>query len=154
MTRGRHISEGYLYFLSHYSRSYQKLFSDDRAQITSLKNVRGSITLKPYRQGYLYLFIFFPQGKTQSVSENAISPPCTVQFPPFILPSSPLIGVILSIYRFKRDNFLSENVIFESNTCIQNGQYFERSLDPCERDVRRVERLVPPFLPDENTEDC
>ena len=49
----RYISEGYLYFLSHYSRSYQKLFSDDRTQITSLKNVRGSITLKPYRQAYL-----------------------------------------------------------------------------------------------------
>ena len=35
------------------------------------------------------IFILFPQGKTQSASENAISPPCTVQFPPFILPSSP-----------------------------------------------------------------
>ena len=37
---------------------------------------------------------------------------------------------------------------------VQNGQYFERSLDPCESDVRRVERLVPPSLPDENAEDC
>ena len=53
MTRDRYISEGYLYFLSYYSRAYQKLFSDDPAQITSLKNVRGSITLKTYRQGYL-----------------------------------------------------------------------------------------------------
>ena len=120
MTRGRYISEGYLYFLSHYSRSYQKLFSDDRAQITSLKNVRGSIALKPYRQGYLYSFL--------KAKHN--------------LPS------------FKRDNCLSENVIYESKTCIQNGQYFERSLDPCECDVRRVERLVPPSFPDENAEDC
>ena len=54
-TRGRYISEGYLYFLSYYSRSYQNLFSDDPVQITSLKNVRGSITLKTYRQGYLYI---------------------------------------------------------------------------------------------------
>ena len=35
---------------------------------------------------------------------------------------------ILSIYRFKRDNFLSENVIFESKTCIQNGHYFEEGM--------------------------
>ena len=41
-TRGRYISEGYLYFLSYYSRSYQNLFSDDPVQIKSLKNVRGS----------------------------------------------------------------------------------------------------------------
>ena len=62
----------------------------------------------------------------------------------------------VSIYRFKRDNFLSENVIFESKTCIQNGQYFERRLDltSCECDDRRVERLVPPSLPNENAEDC
>ena len=36
--------------------------------------------------------------------------------------------VVLSIYRFKRDNFLSENIIFESKTCTQNGHYFERAL--------------------------
>ena len=42
-------------------------------------DVRGSITLKikTYRQGYSYKQ-FSPQGKPQSVSENAISPPCTV----------------------------------------------------------------------------
>ena len=96
--------------------------------------------------------IFFPQGKTQSVSENAISPPCTVQFCTIYTVEQSL-GVILSIYRFKRDNFLSENVIFESKTCIQDAQYFERSLDPCECDVRRVRRLVPPSLPNENAED-
>ena len=81
LTRGRYISEGYFHFLSYYSRAYDKLFSDDPARlqfITSLKNVRGSITPKTYRQGYLY--VFFLQGKTQSVCENAISPPCTVQF--------------------------------------------------------------------------
>ena len=64
------------------------------------------------------------------------------------------VEVILSIYRFKRDNFLSENVIFESKTCIQNGHYFERRLDltiyKC--NVRRVERLGP--LPDLDAEDC
>ena len=51
------------------------------------------------------------------------------------------LEVILSIYRFKRDNFLSENVIFESKTCIQNCHYFDISLDltSCECDVRRVE---------------
>ena len=116
MTRGRYISEGYLYFLSYYSRAYQKLFSDDPTQITSLKNVRGSITLKTYRQGYLYYYS--PQGKTQSVSENAISPPCTVQFCTIYTVEQSL-GVILSIYRFKRDNFLFKNVIklFESKTC-------------------------------------
>ena len=87
-TRGRYISEGYLYFFSYYSRSYQNLFSDYLVQITSLKNIRGSITLKPLSSR---LFIFSPQGKTQvqSVSENAISPPCTVQVPLFILSSSP-----------------------------------------------------------------
>ena len=50
LTRGRYISEGYFYFLSYYSRAYEKLFSDDPARIqfiTSLKNVQGSITLKP-----------------------------------------------------------------------------------------------------------
>ena len=59
-------------------------------------------------QRYILSSIFGPR-QTQSVSENAISSPCTVQFPPFILSSR----VILSIYRFKRDNFLSENVLFE-----------------------------------------
>ena len=78
--------------------------------------------------------VFGPR-QTQSVSENAIPSLCNVQF-------------ILSIYRFKRDNFLSENIIFESKTCIQNGQYFERSLEltSCECDVRRVERLGSPSL--------
>ena len=146
MTRGRYISEGYLYFLSHYSRSYQKLFSDDRAQITSLKNVRGSITLKPYRQGYLYSLYSICQWK-----RNFSAVYCPIST---IYTAEQSLGVILSIYRFKRDNCLSENVIFESKTCIQNGQYFERSLGPCECDVRRVERLVPPSLPDENAEDC
>ena len=63
----------------------------------------------------------------------------------------------VSIYRFKRVNFLSENVIFESKTCMQNGQCFERrllDLTSSECDVRRVERLVPPSLPNENAEDC
>ena len=86
MTRGRYISEGYLYFLSHYSRSYLKSFSDDRAQITSLKNVQGSINTETVSSK---IFTFFHQGKTQSVSENAISPPCAVKFTPFILSSSP-----------------------------------------------------------------
>ena len=95
------------------------------------------------------IYIFFPQGKTQSVSVHAISPPCTAQFCTIYTVEQSL-GVILSVYRFKRDNFLSENVIFESKTCIQNGQYF----DPCECDIRRVERLVPPSLPDVNAEDC
>ena len=102
------------------------------------------------------IYIFFPQDKTQShlsVSENAISPACTVQFCT-IYTVEQSFGVIPSIYRFKRDNFLSENVIFETKTCIQNGQYFERSLDPSECDVRRVERLVPPSLPDVNAQDC
>ena len=49
--------------------------------------------------------------------------------------------VILSIYRFKRDNFLSANVIFESKTCIQNAQHSKSLLD-----VRLVEKLghLPP----------
>ena len=33
---------------------------------------------------------------------------------------------------------------------VQNGQYFERSLDPDDRE----ERLVPPSLRNENAEDC
>ena len=50
-------------------------------------------------------------------------------------------SVILSIYRFKRDNFLSENVIFESKTCIQNAHHSVLDLD-----VRLVEKLghLPP----------
>ena len=57
---------------------------DLKGQITSLENIRGSITLKPLSSR---IFIISSQGKTQSVSENAISPPCncTVQVPPFIL---------------------------------------------------------------------
>ena len=127
----------------------QMLFSDYPAQITSLKNIRGSITLKPSR-----IFIFSSQGKTQSVSENGISPPCTVQAVQYC--RAVLRSYSVSIYPFTRDNFLSENVTFESKRCIQNGQYFERRLDltQCECDVRRVERLVPPFLPNENAEDC
>ena len=112
-TRGRYISEGYLYFLSYYSRSYQNLFSDDPVQITSLKNVRGSITLKTYRQGYLYIF----SSRQSIISESAISLPCTALFCTIYTVEQSL-GVILSIYRFKRDNFLSENVIFESTTNI------------------------------------
>ena len=86
-TRGRYISEGHLYFLSYYSRSYQNLFSDDLVQITSLKNIRGSIALfKTFIVKNIYILF---SRQTQSVSENAISPPCTVQVPPFILSSSP-----------------------------------------------------------------
>ena len=62
------------------------LFSDDPVQITSLNNIQGSITPKPLSSR---IFIFSSQGKTQSVSENTISPPCTVQVPPVILSSSP-----------------------------------------------------------------
>ena len=84
-TRGRYISEGYLYFLSHYSRSYQN-FLMTRRRLHHWKTYEYQLhwTLSSG------IFIFFPQGKTQSVSENTISPPCTVQFPPFILSSSPL----------------------------------------------------------------
>ena len=103
----------------------QMLFSDDPAQITLLKNIRGSITLKSLSSR---IFIFSSQGKTQSVSENAISPPSTVQVH-HLYCRAVLWSYSVSIYRFKRDNFLSENVIFESKTCIQNGQYFERRLD-------------------------
>ena len=81
LTRGRYISEGYFYFLSYYSRAYEKLFSDDPARlqfITSLKNVpKDQLHRKRIVKD---IYIFFLQGKIQSVSENAISPPCTVQF--------------------------------------------------------------------------
>ena len=79
----------------------------------------------------------FGPRQTHSVSENAISSSCTVQFQPFILSSR----VIVSIYRLKRDNFLSENVIFESKTCIKNAQHSKSLLD-----VRLVEKLgdLPP----------
>ena len=50
MTQGRYISEGYLHkFLSHYLRSYQKLFSenvtDDLTQITSYSRRYSGIFL-------------------------------------------------------------------------------------------------------------
>ena len=92
---------------------------DLKGHITSLKNIRGSITLKPFNI-VKDIYILFSVLRSYSVS----------------------------IYRFKRDNFLSENVICESKTCIQNGQYFERRLDltSCECDVRRVERFLPPSL--------
>ena len=80
-------------------------------------------------QRYILSSIFGPQ-QTQSVSENAISSPCTVQFSPFILSSR----VILSIYCFKRDNFLSENVIFESKTRLaykSSSKSAKRCLVPC-----------------------
>ena len=38
-----------------------------------------------------------------------------------------ILEVILSIYRFKIEHFLSENVIFECKTCIQSGHHI-RSL--------------------------
>ena len=60
---------------------------DLKGHITSLKNIRGSITLKPFNI-VTDIYILF-SSKTQSVSENAISPPCTVQVLPFILSSSP-----------------------------------------------------------------
>ena len=79
----------------------------------------------------------FGPRQTHSVSENAISSSCTVQFRPFILSSR----VIVSIYRFKRDNFLSENVIFESKIFLPNAQHSKSFLD-----VRLVEKLghLPP----------
>ena len=48
--------------------------SDKYKQRKTLKHVRGSITLKPYRHR-LFRAIFFTQGKTESVSENVISLP-------------------------------------------------------------------------------
>ena len=90
LTRGRYISEGYFYFLSYYSRAYEKLFSDDLARlqfITSLKNVRGSITLKTYCQGYLY--IFFLQSKHNLSVKTQLLRHVLYNFAPFILPSSP-----------------------------------------------------------------
>ena len=80
----------------------------------------------------------FGPRQTHSVSENAISSSCAVQFRrSFILPSR----VIVKIYRFKRDNFLSENVIFESKTFLPNAQHSISLLD-----VRLVEKLghLPP----------
>ena len=38
------------------------------------------------------------------------------------------LEIIVSIYRFKRHNFVSEYIIFESKTCLHNGHYFERTL--------------------------
>ena len=52
-----------------------------------LKNIPGSITLKPFNI-VKDIYILF-SSKTQPVSENAISPPCTFQVLPFILSSSP-----------------------------------------------------------------
>ena len=60
----------------------QMLFSHDPAQIKSYED-------QLHWNLYFRIFIFSSQGKTQSVSENAISPPCTVQVPPFMLSSSP-----------------------------------------------------------------
>ena len=136
MTRGRYIPEGYLYFLSHYSRSYQKLFSEK----SLMTRRRLHILLTPLFRDFPVNFfaVNYPISSIYTVEQS--------------------LEVIISIYHFKRDNhcFLYENDIFESNTCMQNGQYFERSLDltSCEYDVRRVERLGPPSLPDENAEDC
>ena len=83
----------------------------------------------------------------ESVSENAISKPCTLQLPPFILSSR----VILSSYRFKRDNFHSKNFI--SNL----KQVYKVATIPSKRsadhgcDVRLVERDYP-LPPDINAE--
>ena len=38
------------------------------------------------------------------------------------------LEIIISIYGFKRHNFVSENIIFESKTCLHNGHYFERTV--------------------------
>ena len=110
------------------------LFSDDPAQITSLKNIRVSITLKPLsaRQGYLYSL----------KARHNLS--VKTQFLRFVLSKfhhlycrAVLRSYSVSIYRFKRDNFLSENVAFESKTCVQNGQYFERRLD-----IMKTQKIV------------
>ena len=62
-------------------------------------------------------------------------------FAPFILPSSP--------YELFFSFNVSKGIIFFLKTSYLNlkhvyKMYFERSLDPCEYDVRRLERLVPP----------
>ena len=56
-------------------------------------------------------------------SENALNCPISI-----IYTAEYFLEVILSICCFNlRDNFLSENIIFECKTCTQNGHHFERS---------------------------
>ena len=73
-------------------------------------------------------------------------------FAPFILSSSPR-ELFFFIYRFKRDNFLFEDV-FESKTCQYKMASILKEALTQANDVRRVERLVPPSLRNENAEDC
>ena len=68
----------------------------------------------------------------------------------------PLISYSFYIYRFKRDNSLSENVIFESKTCMQHSHHSKSLLFLDLRswlcDVRLLERLGP-LPPDIHVED-
>ena len=99
----------------------------------TLKNARVSISCK---LSAIFSVLYLAHGK-HSLSVKTQFLRRVVQFPPFILSNR----VILSIYRFKRDNFLSENVIFESKTFIQNAHHSKSLLD-----VRLVEKLghLPP----------
>ena len=64
------------------------------------------------------------------------------------------VEVILSIYCFKRDNFLSENVILNvKQSCIQSGHHLSSDHGYNVSDIRRVERLGP-LPPDIQAEDC
>ena len=54
------------------------------------------------------------------------------------------LEIIISIYGFKKHNFVSENIIFESKTCLHNGIILKEPLaffTSCECYIRRVERL-------------
>ena len=87
-TRGRYISEGYLYFLSYYSRSYQNLFSDDPVQITSLKNVRTRINYTENLSSRIFIYSFLKAQHNLSVKTQFLRRVLS-NFAPFILSSSP-----------------------------------------------------------------
>ena len=83
----------------------------------TLKIVRGSISCK---LSAIFSVLFLANGKhSLSVKTQFLCRELSNFNHYFILSSR----VILSIYRFKRDNVLSENVIFESKTCIQNSHH-------------------------------
>ena len=66
----------------------------------------------------------------------------------------PNIGILFFfIYRFKRDNYLFEDV-FESKTCQYKMASILKEALTHANDIRRVERLVSLSLANENAEDC
>ena len=90
LTRGRYISEGYFYFLSYYSRAYEKLFSDDPATFTfhCIIEKRTRINYTENLSSRIFIYSSFKAKHNLSVKTQFLRR-VLHNFAPFIGSSSP-----------------------------------------------------------------